>query len=184
MDKVAVTSLLKEIRGGNPDAAGRLFDGLQSDLRRLAAYYMKAERPGHTLQPTALVNEVYLKIFGSQGDIDWQDRAHFFAAAARHMRHILIDHARQKQAGKRGSGAVQVTLSAAAGVEAAYDLEGIHEALSRLEEIYPEPAKIVELKYFGGLTDREIAEVTGKSFAQVRRDWEFARAWLFHQLKG
>jgi RNA polymerase sigma factor (TIGR02999 family) len=185
MDRTAITQLLKEVRGGNRLAENRLFDHLQDEMRRVAGRYMRAERPGHTLQPTALVNEAYLRIFGSDEQVEWQDRAHFLAVASRHMRHILVDHARKKSAGKRGAGAIQVTLGAVEGMgQGGHEIEAVHDALEEFEKLYPVPARIVELKFFGGLTDQEAAEVTGRSFAQVRRDWEFARAWLFKQLKA
>jgi RNA polymerase sigma factor (TIGR02999 family) len=183
-DKTEITRLLKEVRSGNRNAANQLAERLNGEMRRIAAYYMKAERPGHTLQPTALVNEAFIRVFGGE-QVDWQDRAHFIAACSRHMRNILVDHARRKSAGKRGSGAIQVTLSAADGVHGMQpDVEALNEALTVLEKSFPGPARVVELKFFGGLTDEEVAEVSGNSFAQVRRDWQFARAWLFHRLKA
>ena len=181
-DKSEITRLLAAARKGDAAAANRLFDQLQGEMRRLAGYYMSAERPGHTLQPTALVNEAYMRIFGGES-VEWQDRAHFFAAAARHMRNILVDYARKKKTEKRGEGGVKVTLSHAEGLgKPDQDFEELSEALTDLERLQPGPARVVELKFFGGLADREVAEALSISFAQVRRDWEFARAWLFHRL--
>jgi RNA polymerase sigma factor (TIGR02999 family) len=181
LDRSETTYLLAQIRKGNAEAANLLFERLQGDLRRLAAYHMKAEQPGHTLQPTALVNEVYIRVFGGES-IEWQSRAHFFAVAARHMRHILVDHARKKAAEKRGAG-LKVSLSNVEGLARAdQDFEALHEALTDLEKLYPGPAGLVELRFFGGLTEQEVAEVLSISLAQVRRDWDFARAWLFNRL--
>lgn len=178
-----VTQLLREVRAGRSQSAGRLIDCVYKELRRLAGYYMKSERPDHTLQPTALVHEVFLKIIATDA-VEWQDRAHFFAVAASQMRRILVDHARAARAAKRGGG-LKVDLEnveALAGSQDGSMIE-VDDALTKLERAEPRAAKIVELKFFSGLTDKEVAEVLGIPVISVRRDWEFARAWLFQRLK-
>jgi RNA polymerase sigma factor (TIGR02999 family) len=183
-DSREITSLLNQVRKGDQDAANRLMDHLYKQLRQLAAHYMRSERPDHTLQPTALVHEAYLRIFGSQ-PITWQNRAHFFAVAARQMRRVLVDHARRAGAGKRGGRAVKVTLDEASGLsdKCEEDLGAIDEVLDRLEKIDARAARVVELRFFSGLTDKETAAVLGVAVGSVRRDWEFARAWLFSELR-
>jgi RNA polymerase sigma-70 factor (ECF subfamily) len=182
LDSETVTLLLKRIRAGSKEAEEDLLRTVYGSLRRLAAHYMRDERPDHTLQPTALVHEAYLRIFGG-GEVDLRDRSHFFAVAARQMRQALVDHARAVRAEKRGAGAVKVCLDEARNFGHAPndDIEAVDEALSRLEELDPQAARVVELKFFGGLTDTEVAETLGVSFATIRRDWEFARVWLFSQ---
>ena len=177
-----VTRLLNEMRAGNAQSANQLMDCVYKELRRLAAYYMKAERSNHTLQPTALVHEVFLRVLGKE-DVEWQNRAHFFAVAARQMRHILVDHARAVKADKRGGG-MKVGLEEAGSLagKPEADLLEVDEALSKLEGVDPRAAKVVELKFFSGLTDKEAAEVLGIPVISVRRDWDFAKAWLFHRL--
>ncbi len=181
--KQQITALLALVRGGDQQAAGQLLELVYPELRRLAQHYMGRERPAHTLQATALVHEAYLRIFGSE-PIEWQDRAHFFAVAARNMRQILVDHARSREAERHGGGRVQVSLDAATEVALGpdYDLIALDEALARLEALDPRASRVVELRFFGGLTETEAAEVLGISLATLKRDWEFARAWLFGQL--
>ena len=165
--------------------ASQLMDLVYPHLRRLAQRYMQQERVGHTLQATALVHETYLRIFGSK-PVQWQNRAHFFAVAARQMRRILVDHARAAHAGKRGGCRVKLSLEDVPGLsqERDEDLLILEEALKRLESLDPRAARVVELRYFGGLTEKEAAEVLKISLATLKRDWEFARAWLFEQLRA
>jgi RNA polymerase sigma factor (TIGR02999 family) len=168
------------------EAEAELMERVQGELRRLAASYMRSERSGHTLQPTALVNEAYAKLFGGE-QVDWQNRAHFFAVAARQMRRILVDHARDRSRDKRGGGAIAVPLEdhlAGIAPGAQEDLLSVDQAMTELEKLEPQASRVVELRFFGGLTDKEVAEVLGISFAMVRRDWEFARAWLFRRLSA
>jgi RNA polymerase sigma-70 factor (ECF subfamily) len=183
-ERETITLLLKRIRSGSKDAEQDLLRAVYGPLRRLAAHCMRDERPGHTLQPTALVHEVYMRIFGGK-KVDVRDRAHFFAVAARQMRLALIDHARAVRAEKRGGGVVRVPLDELRnfGQTPDEDIEALDEALSRLEVLDPQAARVVELKFFGGLPDVEVAKMLGVSLATIRRDWEFARIWLFAQLR-
>jgi RNA polymerase sigma factor (TIGR02999 family) len=150
-----------------------------AELRRLARHYMRSERANHTLQPTALVNEAYLRLIAQPG-VSWQSRAHFFAAAAQLMRRILVDHARAHRAGKRGGAQQQVTLdeNLLSPESASVDVLAVHEALENLAKLDARQARIVELHFFGGLTFEEIAHVLGTSERTVKRDWAMARAWL------
>ncbi|HEV3197610.1 MAG TPA: ECF-type sigma factor [Bryobacteraceae bacterium] len=180
--KTEVTLLLQQMRDGDQAAAERLIRHVYQDLRRLASHIMRSERAGHTLQPTALVHEAFLRMCG-EGAMDWQNRAHFFAVAARQMRQILVDHARRARAAKRGAGFMQITLDHVGGLRAPQeDVLAVDLALSKLEKSDPRAAQVVEMKFFGGLTDKEVASVQGVSLASVRRDWDFARAWLFTNL--
>ena len=178
-----VTNLLIELKNGNRDAESRLMPLVYGELRRLAGLYMRGERPGHTLQATALVHEAYLRLVGYE-DVDWQNRAHFFGVAANLMRRILVDHARAKQAKKRGGGDQKVSLDQAVLVrpEAPEQFLALDEALERLAKRDPRQARIVELRYFGGLSEEETAEVLEISVRTVKRDWSVARAWLYQQL--
>ena len=163
----------------------RLLPELYDELRRLAAGVLRGQRPDHTLQPTALVHEAYLKLSASAGGA-LADRTHLLATAARAMRQILVDHARARSTGKRGGGAVQVTLSlAGASAEpSAFDLLAFDEALRRLEALDGQQVRIVELRYLVGLSVEEVAEVLGVSATTVKRDSAMARAWLFRELKS
>jgi RNA polymerase sigma factor (TIGR02999 family) len=145
---------------------------------------MRRERAAHTLQTTAVVNEAYLRLVDQQG-ADWRSRAHFFAVSAQVMRHILVDYARRKYSGKRGGAAHKGTLDevAPASTERAAELVALDEALQALAELHPRRCKVVELRYFGGLNNREAAEVLGISEVTVERDWRFARAWLYRELQ-
>ena len=156
-----------------------------AELRRLAASYLSRERQGHTLQPTALVHEAYVRLI-DQRQIDWNNRAQFIGLAAVMMRRILVNHARDRIADKRGGGAEHVPLTLAGeGIGAPeVDLLDLHEALNDLTETDPRKGRIVELKFFGGLTTAEIAENLGLSVATVERDWKFARAWLYRAMAG
>lgn len=167
---------------GGPD---RLLPIVYAELRRLAASYLRRERPGHTLQPTALVHEAYVRLIDQQ-QMDWSNRAQFMGMAAVMMRRILVNHARDRGAEKRGGGAEHVPLTLAGeGIGAfAVNLLDLHDALNDLGESDPRKAQIVELKFFGGMTTAEIAEALGVSVATVERDWKFARAWLYRVVSG
>jgi RNA polymerase sigma factor (TIGR02999 family) len=186
----SVTQLLFDWSKGDPQALDKLMPLVYSELRRLARNYLKKERPGHTLQPTALVNEAYLKLI-DQKKAKWQNRAQFYGVAAQLMRRILVDHARQHQAAKRG-GSHQQRLSITSAnqlggkelaTEPAIDLLALHEALEELAAFDPPQGRIVELKFFGGLSIEETAEVMGVGHATVERDWKMARAWLRRKLE-
>lgn len=178
-----VTQLLADWGKGDRSALDKLFPLVHSELRRIAQRQMSQERPGHTLQATALVNEAYLKLAGQQG-FDWQNRAHFFAVCAQVMRHILIDHARAHARDKRGGGAVKVSLNDALVVaeDQASHFIALDEALRGLESLDPQKGKIVELRYFGGLSVDEAAEVMNLSPRTVRREWQRAKAWLYRMM--
>jgi RNA polymerase sigma factor (TIGR02999 family) len=178
-DPHELTTLLIDWREGSRTAGDRLFEATYAELRRLAAHYISGERTGHTLQPTAVVHELYLRLFGSE-PVRWQDRAHFFAVAAQQFRRILIDHARKRHADKREGDRQRVPLTEASDLAAHTDEEliALDDALSRLQELDDRPARVVELRYFGGLTEQEIAGTLGISVPTVKRDWQFARAWL------
>lgn len=158
---------------------------LYRELHKLAARKMRSERTNHTLQATALVNEAYLRLADESGSL-WKDRAHFLAAAAHVMRHILVDHARSRGAGKRGAGAVQVTLDDNLVPSASHsiDILALHEALERLSKLDARWGRIVELHFFGGLSFEEIASVLELSERTVKRDWALARIWLFKEISG
>lgn len=178
-----VTQLLAEWSKGDRSALDKLFPLVHAELRRIARRQMSQERPGHTLQATALVNEAYLKLTGQEG-LELQDRAHFFAVCAQVMRHILIDHARAHARDKRGGGAIQVSLneSAAIVVEQAEDFIALDDALSSLERVDPQKGKIVELRYFAGLSVEQTAEVLNISPRTVRREWQRSKAWLYRMI--
>jgi RNA polymerase sigma factor (TIGR02999 family) len=177
-----VTALLRAWRDGHPAAADQLLEVVYRDLHRQAERYMRAQPPGHTLQATGLVHEAYLRLV-DRDPVDWNGRAHFFGVAAKAMRSILVDHARARGAAKRGGGADPLTLedveAVAGGEVRVLDLD---EALSRLAELDPRKGSLVELRYFGGLSIEETAEVLGLSPATVKREWRTARAWLRREL--
>jgi RNA polymerase sigma-70 factor (ECF subfamily) len=180
-----ITRLLGQASAGDRRAAGDLMPLVYDELRSLADSYLRQERSDHTLQPTALVHEAYLRLV-DQTRVDWQDRTHFFAIAATSMRRILINHARDRNRLKRGGGARRITLgelSASAPMtdEALLELD---EALTRLGALDQRKASVVEHRYFAGLSIDQTAELLGTSPATVKRDWEFARAWLLHELTG
>ena len=179
----SVSRLLADVRLGRRDALDRLLPIVHDELRRIAAAYMRRERADHTLQPTALVNEAYLRLV-DQREIVWQDRAHFVGVAARLMRQILVDHARARAAAKRAGGAERVPLdeTVLVGPERDVDLLALDEALERLAALDPDLTCVVELRYFGGLTTRETAEAMGTSTATVEREWATARGWLRREL--
>ena len=178
-----VTRLLANWSKGDKSALDQLMPLVHAELRRIAQSQMRHERGNHTLQATALVNEAYIKLAG-QENFEWQNRAHFFAVCAQVMRHILVDHARAHARDKRGGGAIQVSLSqvAVASGEEAGDFVALDEALRALEIIDPQKGKIVELRYFGGLTTEETAEVLDISPRTVRREWRRAKAWLYRMI--
>jgi RNA polymerase sigma factor (TIGR02999 family) len=183
----AITRLLQEWSGGRSDAVERLVPLVYRELHGLASRHLARERSGHTLQPTALVHEAYLRL-SKTASPDWQDRVHFFAVAARVMRRILVDHARQRGRIKRGGAAPVVPLDdvepAAGATIDPVDALALDGALSRLEDLDAQRAKVVELRFFGGLTVEETAEVMGVSSGTVKRDWVVARAWLYRELTG
>ena len=178
-----ITQLLLKWSDGDSSARERLMPLVYGELHSLAARYLRRERVNHTLQPTALVNEAYLRLVDQQ-KVVWQNRAQFFGLAARLMRNILVDHARSHQAAKRGGQQYSVSLSHADRLseKPEVDLVALHETLERLEAYDPQKSQIVELRFFGGLTIEETAEVLDISHATVERDWKLARAWLRHEL--
>jgi RNA polymerase sigma factor (TIGR02999 family) len=180
-----VTILLKKLTAGDNDASSELMAAVYNELRRLAASYMRRERPDHTLQATALVHEAYLKLV-NQRTVDWQNRAHFYGVAAQLMRRILVDHARGRLRDKRGGGQKMVSLDEPllADERQAGALLELDEALQRLAKLDPRQSRVVELRFFGGLTVEETAEVMGVSPKTVKRDWAVARAWLYGNVKA
>jgi RNA polymerase sigma-70 factor, ECF subfamily len=177
------TRQFRDARAGDGCALNALLPAVYDELKRIARAQLARERPGHTLQATALVHEAYLRLLGAQS-IDYADRAWFMGLAATMMRRILVNHARDRGADKRGAGAVHVELSEAAAVaEEAFDLLGLHEALDALHLLDARQARVVELKYFGGMEIDEIAVALSVSSATVRRDWSIARLWLARELK-
>lgn len=179
-----LTALLGRYRTGTPADQERLAAAVQGELRRIAAAYMRRERQDHTLQPTALVNEAYLRLFNTR-DVAWDDRAHFFGIAARVMRQILVDHARKRRARKRGMGVrADRSVSKLADPHGQdIDVLALHESLNALAVLDPRQAEIVELRYFGGLTEHEVATVKGLSPATIRREVAAARFWLGRRMK-
>ena len=184
-DMSDLTRLLDAAAGGDPGAAADLLPLVYDELRKLAAARLAAEAPGHTLQPTALVHEAYLRLI-DQRRVDWKNRAQFFGLAANMMRRILVNHARDRAAAKRGGDISKVTLSVAPGVFDVPELTvlALDEALEKLAQVDERKSRIVEFKFFTGLTTEEIAEVLGISTATVEREWKFARAWLYNALIG
>jgi len=180
-----LTALLNRMQHGDRPAAEEAVALVYDELHRIASRELRGERPGHLLQTTALIHEAYARLVGAQS-LEIQSRSHFFAIASQQMRRILVDYARQRNAQRRGGGAIAADLdSVQAGIAPrGTDLLALDEALRDLLEIHPRAAQIVELRYFGGYTDHEVAEALGVSFGTVRRDWEFARAWLFNRMRG
>ena len=170
---------------GDRDALEDLVPVVYGELRRIAARYFNHERPDHTLQATALVHEAYFKLI-DQDHARWQNRAQFFGVAAQLMRRILVDHARTHLAAKRGGGLTPITLVDVAGASSSRGLDviALDDALTRLASLYPEQGRLVELRYFGGLTIEETGEAMGISPATVKRQWTVARAWLLRDMKG
>ncbi len=178
-----VTQLLVEIRAGNREAEVKLIPLVYAELRRLAAHYLRGERPDHTLQPTALVHEAYLRLTKLR-EMDWQSRSHFFATAATVMRRILVDHARAQQADKREGFREAISLDEALIVSPARSsqLIALDDALDRLAKLDVRRSKIVELRFFGGLNEEETGAVLGISVRTVKRDWRVAKAWLYNEV--
>ena len=178
-----VASLVEGARQGDQQALATLMPLVYDELRRLAASYLRRERPGQTLQATALVHDVYLRLL-QDSHLSWQNRAHFFGIAARSMRQILIERARARGAAKRGGNQVRVTFDDGLNVSAAQtlDLEALDDALTRLDTLYPELARVVEVRFFGGLSIEETAEALSVSPATVKRRWTLAKAWLAREL--
>jgi RNA polymerase sigma-70 factor, ECF subfamily len=181
-----VTVLLREWHRGDPSALARIAEIVDRELRRLASSYLRRENPGHTLQPTALVNEAYLRLIGQAERIDWESRSQFIGIAARHMRQILVDHARRNIAAKRGAGATTIPLDDApvSCQPRSVDLMDLDEALNKLADVDPRKAHAMELKYFGGLEMAEIASVLNISVKTVEKDVRMAGAWLRAALRG
>jgi RNA polymerase sigma-70 factor (ECF subfamily) len=178
-----VTQLLKAMTSGDPTAADRLLPLIYSELHRLAASYMRRERQDHTLQPTALINEAYLRLAGE--DLHWRSREHFIGVAANVMRRVLVDHARTHNAEMRGGGLRRVELEegVAISVDRSEEILSLDEALVRLSEVNPRQAKVVELRYFSGLSMEQIAAVLAIAPRSAKRDWALARIWLFKALR-
>jgi RNA polymerase sigma-70 factor (ECF subfamily) len=181
----AATALLLASSAGDTQARERMLPIIYGELRNLAAQYLRRERPGHTLEPTALVHEAYCRLI-DQRRVDWSNRAQFVGLAAVMMRRILVNHARDRIAAKRGGSAERVPLTIVAEQIGApeVDLLGLHDALDQLAELDSRKCQIVELKFFGGLTMDEIAATVGVSRATVEREWTFARAWLYRAVSG
>lgn len=180
-----VTGLLVAWKNGSSEALDELIPIVYAELRKLARHQLRGERPDHSLQPTALTHEAFLRLFGTQ-HVEWQNRAHFFAVASQLMRRVLVEHARQRRTLKRGAAPTRVALEDAdAPVEPVdVDIVALNEALSELEQVDPRQSRVVELRYFGGLSMEETAEVLGISPATVKRDWRVAKLWLRRALAG
>lgn len=181
-----ITRWLADWRQGNEQARDQLFAVVHAELRQIAAHFLRHERADHTLEPNALVNELYVRLAGAE-PMTYRDRAHFFAIAARTMRRILIDHARARVAEKRGGAQQRLSLSAIDGwnpVEHNEDLLALDQLLAKLETADPRAARVVELRFFGGLSEEEAAEALGVSVITVKRDWKVARAWLMSRLQS
>jgi len=184
VDSTEINFLLDQYRDGHAEGFENLMALVYDDLRKLAAWHLQSERPDHTLQPTALVHEVYLKL-AAENPVDWRDKAHFFALAAQVMRHILVDYARTRQREKRGGPQTRVTLEDALAFTSPSDPEmiALDDALNAMAEKDPRKSLIVELRYFGGLSIEETAEALGISTTTVRREWTMAKAWLIREMR-
>jgi len=179
----AVTRILNDARDGRTGAAEQLFQLVYDELRRLAASHMRGERPGHTLQATALVHEAFMRLVRDD-QMDWRNRAHFFGAAAEAMRRILVDHARARASLRRGGDRRKVSLEDTPdlSIDRSNEVVAVDAALSRLSELDSRKGRLVELRFFGGLDIEEAAEVLGVSPRTVKRDWTFAKAWLYREI--
>lgn len=182
MEEGQVTLMLQAVRSGKAGATDRLLDAVYAELRAMADLKMRDERAGHTLQPTALVNEAFLRLVDNHGELE--DRSHFFGAAAKAMERVLVDHARQKQAAKRGGGAAKVTLQEVGSTSSGQNLGvlEVHDAIESLDRESSELATLVRQRYFIGLTLEQIADIDGASISTVKRRWTFAKAWLYDRL--
>jgi len=180
-----VTDLLEAANSGSHSARDELIAVVYDELRHLANSYLRGERPDHTLQPTALVHEAYLRLVG-QDTVRWQNRDHFIGVAATMMRRVLVDHARGHNRGKRGGGCIKLSLSEGDGFTKTDDLDfaTLDLALEKLAKNHPQESRTVELRFFGGLSIAEAARVLEVSESTVERDWRFARAWLLHEMNG
>ncbi len=180
-----ITELLTAAQNGDPEAVNELFTLVYQELRQMAQHYLRQERPNHTLQATALVHEVYLRLFNGQ-KVEMRNRAHFFGIAATQMRRILVDHARRKQARRRNVSQSEESLGnlAEAPPVSAEELSALDKALTEFSRHYPRAGRVVELRYFGGLTEAEAAEVLGISISTLKREWGFAKVWLLRQLSS
>ena len=186
MENHEITKLLIRWGGGDKAVLDRLVPLVHAELHRMAARYLRRERVDHTLQPTALINEAYLRLVDSS-TVTWENRVHFFGIAARVMRRILVDHARQHQAGKRGGAVEKVPIDAAhepGSRQEDVDVVALDAALTRLAEVDPEQSKLVELRYFAGLTIEEAAEAMSMSLGTAKRRWTVAKAWLRREISG
>jgi RNA polymerase sigma factor (TIGR02999 family) len=179
-----VTRILSSIAQGDPRAAEQLLPLVYDELRKVAAQKLAREKPGHTLQPTALVHEAYLRLFAGEAAPSFKDRGHFFAAVAAVMRRVLVDNARRKRTHKRGGGRQRQPLASVAAPEPHDDLLALDEALQKLAAADPAKARLVELRYFAGLTGEQAAEVLGISPTTADRHWAYARAWLQAEVRG
>lgn len=178
-----ITVLLTELRKGNKEAEAELIPLVYNELHRLARHYMRGEREGHTLQTSALVNEAYLRLMGEHG-VDWKNRAHFFGVSAQIMRRVLVDHARNRDAQKRGGDVQKISLENAFvySDEQSWQVVAVHEALNKLTEWDARQSHIVELRFFGGLSVEETAEALDLSPTTVKREFQLAKAWLYGEL--
>jgi RNA polymerase sigma factor (TIGR02999 family) len=185
MSEPGVTELLLDWSRGKREALDRLLPLVETSLHDIARGHLRRERPDHSLEPSALVNELYLKLI-DQRQVSWRDRAHFFGVAATLMRHILVDHARRRQSEKRGGDRTRITLSESLGApeQDRLDVVVLDDAMTRLEAIYPQQSRIVELRFFAGLTIEETAESLRISPATVKREWTMAKAWLRRAVTG
>lgn len=182
-DPGEVTRLLTELKRGNRDAEARLIPIVYGELRRIARRYLRREGPGHSLQPTALVHEAYLRL-AKMSEVDWQSRSHFFAISATVMRRILIDHARSSGARKRGNSWAAVSIDEAVlpSMERGPEILALDDALNRLAELEPRQSKVVEMRFFAGMSEEEAGAALGISARTVKRDWRIAKAWLYREL--
>jgi RNA polymerase sigma factor (TIGR02999 family) len=183
MDRHEVTQLLQALREGDRDALERVISLVYDEMRKIAAWHLDRERPDHTLQPTELVHEAYMRLVQRESR-NWENRAHFLGVATQAIRRILVEHARARARDKRGGGAIRVTLSegSATGTTIDVDMLALDEVLTRLGEEEPIEQKIVELRFFGGLTEEETARALGVGRRTVARHWAFARAWLYREM--
>ncbi len=179
-----ITHLLESARLGDSEASGLIIELVYGQLHRLASRYMNGERDDHTLQTTALVHEAFVELFGKDSPVLVQNTSHFFAVAATQMRRILVDHARQRDAQKRKGIHIPIDEAYHIASNRPAALISLNDALDELMKIDPDAGKVIELRFFGGYTDKETAEILGRNVAKVRRDWEFGRSWLHSQLEG